>query len=107
MAIWRRLFRHATRLPFSRALASAGGSNAARMAMMAMTTRSSIKVNATVFAAQDPRPLPTPIWIMLIIPYSFPQVTLEEWVMITSLFKLHLLPRIASKSMLPVGLDYG
>jgi len=37
---------HPTRRAFSLALASAGRSNPARMAMMAMTTSSSIKVNA-------------------------------------------------------------
>src|ERR1035441_7609791 len=33
------------------------------------------------------------MWIMLIILYSFPQIILEGWIMIASLFQLHLLPR--------------
>jgi hypothetical protein len=57
----------AARRPFSRAAASAGKSNAARMAMMAMTTRSSIKVKAAVFAALGLRPVPTQMWINLIL----------------------------------------
>ena len=41
-----RLFMHCVRLARSLALASAGNSMAARIAMMAMTTSSSIRVNA-------------------------------------------------------------
>src|SRR5580704_19625701 len=43
---WCMLFLQAARLPFSLADASAGRSSAARMAMMATTTNSSISVNA-------------------------------------------------------------
>ena len=46
MPIWWRLPAHTPRRAFSRALFNAGNSMAARMPMMAMTTRSSIKVNA-------------------------------------------------------------
>ena len=42
---WRRLLRHLVRLALSLALLNAGKSIAAKMAMMAMTTSSSIKVN--------------------------------------------------------------
>src|SRR5437867_217297 len=45
-ASWRLLLTQAVRLAFSFALAKAGNNNPARIAMMAMTTRSSIKVNA-------------------------------------------------------------
>ena len=47
-----RLLMHPTACPFCLALASAGSSNAARMAMIAMTTSSSIKVKAA--AARQP-----------------------------------------------------
>src|SRR5262245_9776621 len=43
-AIWRRLLRHLIRLPFSLAALKAGNSMAARIAMMAMTTSSSMSV---------------------------------------------------------------
>src|SRR5436190_12282757 len=46
MAICLTSLTHPTRRAFSLAVASAGKSNPARMAMMAMTTSSSIKVNA-------------------------------------------------------------
>src|ERR1043166_9255069 len=46
------LFRQAVRLAFSFALARAGRSRPARIAMMAITTRSSIRVNA---GRQTPR----------------------------------------------------
>src|SRR5258706_2421544 len=46
MPICRRLLVHFVRLPFSFALARAGSSIAARIAMIAMTTNSSIKVKA-------------------------------------------------------------
>src|SRR5882724_2986316 len=45
-ASWRLLLTQAVRLAFSFALAKAGNNNPARIAMMAMTTRSSIKVKA-------------------------------------------------------------
>jgi hypothetical protein len=77
MAIWRRLLTQATRQPLSRALASAGRSNAARMAMMAMTTSNSIKVNAVVLAARGLRPVPAPTWRKLIPLNAFPRVTLK------------------------------
>src|SRR5579871_4450192 len=44
--IWRQLFMQTVRFDFSLALARAGKSIAARIAMMAMTTRSSIRVKA-------------------------------------------------------------
>src|SRR5258706_10034924 len=44
--IWRRLFRHWVLFPAALALLNAGNNMAAKMAMMAMTTRSSISVNA-------------------------------------------------------------
>src|SRR2546428_463127 len=50
-----RLFRQAMLNAFSLALASAGKSSAAKIAIMAMTTSSSIKVNAPVFAAPPAR----------------------------------------------------
>src|ERR1035438_3283028 len=50
-----RLFKHAVCLPLDFALASAGISKAARIAMMAMTSSNSVKVNA--LPGQDP-PLP-------------------------------------------------
>src|SRR5439155_13266344 len=46
MPICRRLFRHLIRLPFSLAVARAGNSNPARMAMIAMTTSNSMRVKA-------------------------------------------------------------
>src|ERR1019366_5953798 len=46
MPSWRRLLLQAMLLPDSLARASAGSSMAARIAMMAITTSSSIKVNA-------------------------------------------------------------
>jgi len=46
MPICLRLFTQAMRLAFSLAEARAGNSNAARIAMMAMTTSSSIRVKA-------------------------------------------------------------
>ena len=47
--IWRRLFTQEMRLARSLAPARAGSSRAARMAIMAMTTRSSMRVNAPRF----------------------------------------------------------
>src|ERR1700754_2375150 len=44
--ICRRLLTHEVRVAFALALLKAGNNMAARMAMIAMTTRSSIKVNA-------------------------------------------------------------
>src|ERR1035438_7427540 len=49
MPICRRLFRQTVFWLFALALANAGNSNAARMAMMAMTTKSSIKVKPVAF----------------------------------------------------------
>ncbi len=46
---WRRLDRHYVAKPFCLADDNAGNSIAARMAMMAMTTSNSIKVNAAQF----------------------------------------------------------
>jgi hypothetical protein len=43
--VWCMLLRQAARLPFSLAEASAGSSRAAKMAMMAITTNNSIRVN--------------------------------------------------------------
>src|SRR5437773_1253710 len=57
---WRMLFLQTTRWAFSFAPASAGNSIAARMAMMAITTSSSIKVNASVpkrMRVEDEKPL--------------------------------------------------
>jgi len=45
--IWLRLFRHDVRLAFSRDEASAGSNIPARIAIIAITTRSSINVKAT------------------------------------------------------------
>src|SRR6266851_9770 len=51
-----RLFKHWTRLARSLALARTGSSIAARMAMMAITTRSSMRVNALRPEIGDRRP---------------------------------------------------
>src|SRR3954470_16320186 len=48
MMHWRMLFLHAVRLAFSLADASTGSNNAARMAMIAMTTSNSISVKPWV-----------------------------------------------------------
>ena len=48
MPIWRRLLRHTVARPDSFARLNAGSSSAARMAMIAITTSSSISVNALV-----------------------------------------------------------
>ncbi len=53
MPICFRLPIQVVRRAFSRAAASAGNSMAARTAMMAMTTSSSISVNAATFLRED------------------------------------------------------
>jgi hypothetical protein len=64
------LLRHATACPFRLARDKTGSSSAARMAIMAMTTSNSIKVNPAAFLGcrpinvlerKDRRPFPLPL----------------------------------------------
>ena len=53
--IWRRLFKQVIRLALSLAALKTGSSNAARIAMMAMTTSNSIKVKPDALRWKDSR----------------------------------------------------
>src|SRR5712692_8761776 len=53
--MFRRLLKHAVRLPVSLALDNAGSNRPARMAIMAITTNNSIKVNARPAKVDDAR----------------------------------------------------
>ena len=55
--ICRRLFEHAIRFALSLARAKAGSNIAAKIAMMAITTKSSIKVNARLRKIAPPAPV--------------------------------------------------
>ena len=59
MPNWRRFDMHFARRARSLAFASAGRSSAARMAMIAMATSSSISVKASFLVAQGHRQIPS------------------------------------------------
>ena len=62
MPIWCRLFMHWTLTAFSLALAKAGRSSAARMAMMAITTSNSISVKARLTGQRRRGRVPRRSW---------------------------------------------